>query len=40
MQNWGENIFKPMVWNDSLQEDSNDNGFRILNFATSNKSGC
>jgi len=30
-----ENIFKPTVANESLHQDSNDNGFRIVNFATS-----
>jgi len=30
-----ENIFKPMIGNDSLQEDNNDNGVRIVKFATS-----
>jgi hypothetical protein len=35
MQNWGEDIFKPKVWNESLQENSNDNGVRVMNFATS-----
>jgi hypothetical protein len=29
-----ENIFKPTVENESLQQDSNDNGIRIVNFAT------
>ena len=28
-------IFKPTVGNDSLQQDSNDNGVGIVNFATS-----
>ena len=31
-----ENIFKPTMGNESLQQDSNDNGVRIVNFATSN----
>jgi hypothetical protein len=31
----GENIFKPIVGNESLHQESNDNGVRILNFATS-----
>ena len=31
-----ENIFKPIFGNDSLHQDSNDNGVRIVNFATSN----
>jgi len=30
-----ENIFKLTIWNDSLYQDSNDNGVRIVNFATS-----
>ena len=30
-----ENIFKPTIGNDSLHQDSNDNGVRIVNFATS-----
>ena len=30
-----ENIFKPIIGNESLHQDSNDNGVRILNFATS-----
>ena len=34
MQNWGENIFNPTSGNESLHEDSNDNGIRILYFAT------
>ena len=29
-----ENIFKPAVGNESLHQDSNDNGVRIVNFAT------
>jgi hypothetical protein len=29
------NIFKPRIENESLQEGSNDNGVRIVNFATS-----
>jgi hypothetical protein len=29
-----EDIFKPAIGNDSLHEDSNDNGFRVLNFVT------
>ena len=33
MQKWGEeNIFKPTVGNESLHQDSNDNGVRIVNF--------
>jgi len=31
-----ENIFKPTIGNESLHQDSNDNGVRIVNFATSN----
>jgi len=34
MQNWGENIFKLTIGNDSLHEDSSDIGVRILNFIT------
>ena len=30
-----ENIFKPTIGNESLHQDSNDNGFRTVNFATS-----
>jgi len=30
-----ENIFKLTFGNDSLHQDSNDNGVRIVNFATS-----
>jgi hypothetical protein len=30
-----EDIFKPMIWNDSFNEISNDNGVRLANFATS-----
>ena len=30
-----ENIFKPTIGNDSLHQNSNDNGVRIVNFATS-----
>jgi hypothetical protein len=29
-----ENIFKPIVGNESLHEASNDNGIRVVNFAT------
>jgi hypothetical protein len=37
MQNWGgEDIFKSTIGNDSLHQDSNDNGVRIVNLATSN----
>jgi len=30
-----ENIFKPIIQNESLHQGSNDNGVRIVNFATS-----
>jgi hypothetical protein len=30
-----ENIFKPTIGNTSLHENSNDNGVRLVNFATS-----
>jgi hypothetical protein len=30
-----EDIFKPMIGNESLHEISNDNGVRVVNFATS-----
>jgi hypothetical protein len=30
-----ENIFKPTIGNESLHQDINDNGVRIVNFATS-----
>jgi len=30
-----ENIFTPTIRNESLHQDSNDNGVRIVNFATS-----
>ena len=30
-----ENIFKPTIGNESLHQDSNDNGVSIVNFATS-----
>jgi hypothetical protein len=30
-----EDIFKPTIGNESLHQDSNDNGVRIVNFATS-----
>jgi len=30
-----ENIFKLTIGNDSLHQDSNDNGVRFVNFATS-----
>ena len=28
----GEDIFKPAIGNESLHQDSNDNGVRIVNF--------
>jgi hypothetical protein len=31
----GENIFKPTIGNESLHQDNNNNGVRIVNFATS-----
>jgi hypothetical protein len=31
----GEDIFKPTIWNESLHESSNDNGIRLVSFATS-----
>jgi hypothetical protein len=30
-----KNIFKPTIWNEILHQNSNDNGIRIVNFATS-----
>jgi hypothetical protein len=33
-----KDIFKPAIGNESLYKDSNDNGVRILNFATSKSS--
>jgi hypothetical protein len=30
-----EHIFKLTIWNDSLHKISNDNGVRVVNFATS-----
>jgi hypothetical protein len=33
-----ENIFKPTIGNDSLHQDSNDNGVRKVNFVISKKS--
>jgi hypothetical protein len=30
-----EDIFKPTIWNDSLHDISNNNGVRVVNFATS-----
>ena len=29
-----QNVFKPTIRNESLNQDSNDNGVRIVNFAT------
>jgi len=29
-----EDIFKPTIGNESLQQDGNENGLRIVNFAT------
>jgi len=29
-----ENIFKPTIGNESLHQDKNDNGVRLVNFAT------
>jgi hypothetical protein len=29
-----ENIFQPTIWTESVQPESNDNGIRIVNFAT------
>ena len=34
---WKENIFKLTIGNESLHQDSNDNGVSIVNFATSYK---
>jgi hypothetical protein len=33
-----DDIFKPMIWNESLYEISNDNGIGVVNFATSKNS--
>jgi hypothetical protein len=33
-----ENIFNPTIGNESLLEDGNDNGVRIVNFGTTKKS--
>jgi hypothetical protein len=35
-----EDIFKPTVGNESLHKISNNNGVRVVNFATSKKSDC
>ena len=32
---WRESIFKPTIGQESLHQDSNDNGVRLVNFATS-----
>ena len=36
MQKCGEKIFLTTIGNESLHQDSNENGVRIVNFATSN----
>ena len=35
-----EDIFKPIIGQESLHQVSNDNGVRLVNLATSKKSGC
>jgi hypothetical protein len=35
MQKWEENIFKLTIGNESLHQNSNDNGDRLINFAMS-----
>ena len=35
-----ENVFRPTIGNDSIHQDSNDNGVRRVNLATSKKSSC
>jgi hypothetical protein len=41
MQKWvRENIFNPTIGNESLHQDSNDNGVRLVNFATSKNLKC
>ena len=40
MQKLGKNIFKPTTGNESVPQDSNVNGVRIVNFATPKKYGC
>jgi len=35
IQNWREDIFKPTIGDEDFNQDSNDNGVRIVNFATS-----
>jgi hypothetical protein len=32
-----EDTFKSIIWNESLLQDSNDSGVRVVNFATSKK---
>jgi hypothetical protein len=32
---WREDVFKPIIGNERLHEVSNDNGVRVVNFATS-----
>jgi hypothetical protein len=36
---WRKDIFKPTIGNESLHQNSSDNGVRIINFATP-KSSC
>jgi hypothetical protein len=35
-----EDIFKPIIGNESLHEASNDNGVRVINFATFRGADC
>jgi hypothetical protein len=35
-----EDIFKPTIGNESLHEINNDNGIRVVNFATSKECEC
>ena len=35
-----EDIFKPTVGNESLHQDGNDDGVRIVNFVTKKKTIC
>jgi len=35
MQKWREDIFKPTIGNESPHQHSNDNGVKIVTFATS-----
>jgi hypothetical protein len=35
-----EDIFKPTIGNESLHQDSNDNGVRVVNFAHIKESSC